>query len=306
MNSLGEPNFVETLEHRRFAEFCDACARYKYIGLCYGPPGVGKTLSARHYSQWNNLEGIDPYKVPNEALGSFKGACTVFYTIGVINSPGQISSDINRLRSNLQSLAREPLRRAAAQKLKQIDIRDAKHREEMFVTHDWLSEPMPKLKPTYAAVSEKYIAREKRIGDPTRLILVDEADRLKIISLEQMRAIFDAGGTGLVLIGMPGIEKRMARYAQFYSRIGFVHEFRPLNGSEMRRLLTKGWTPPGVRLPVLDAEAVTGVIRITGGNFRLFERLLTQIERIIEINALSQVSKDVVEAARESLVIGQA
>lgn len=172
------------------------------------------------------------------------------------------------------------------------------------MTHDWLAGPIPKLKPTYAAVSENYIAKEKRIGDPTRLILVDEADRLKIVCLEQMRAIFDAGGIGLVLIGMPGIEKRMARYAQFYSRIGFVHEFRPLNISEMRRLLTKGWSPPGVSVPALDSEAVTSVIRITGGNFRLFERLLTQIERITEINNLTQVSKEAVEAARESLVIG--
>jgi DNA transposition AAA+ family ATPase len=118
--------------------------------------------------------------------------------------------------------------------------------------------------------------------------------------------IFDAGRIGLVLIGMPGLEKRLARYAQFYSRIGFVHEFRPLNVTEMRRLLVKRWTPPGVTLPVMDSEAVASVIRITGGNFRLFERLLTQLERICEINNLNQVSKAVVETARENLVIGQA
>jgi DNA transposition AAA+ family ATPase len=126
-------------------------------------------------------------------------------------------------------------------------------------------------------------------------------------SLEQVRAIFDGGEIGVILIGMPGLEKRLARYPQFYSRIGFVHEFRPLAPTEIRELLTQGWTPPGVHFPrqPLDAETIAAIIRITGGNFRLMNRLLTQMERILEINALKEVNKGVVEAARESLVIGQ-
>jgi DNA transposition AAA+ family ATPase len=106
---------------------------------------------------------------------------------------------------------------------------------------------------------------------------VDEADRLKMASLEQMRAIFDTGGIGLVLLGMPGIEKRLARYPQFYSRIGFVHEFRTLSADQVRELLTRRWRPAGVALPNtgdFDAETVASIIRVTGGNFRLLGRLL--------------------------------
>lgn len=39
------------------------------------------------------------------------------------------------------------------------------------------------------------------------------------------------------------------------------------------------------------------------GNFRLVQRLFAQIARVREINRLPTVTKEVVEAARESLVI---
>jgi hypothetical protein len=51
-------------------------------------------------------------------------------------------------------------------------------------------------------------------------------------------------------------------------------------------------------------EAVAAITRITSGNFRLTGRLIAQIQRILDINHLSVVTSEVVEAARESLVIG--
>ena len=110
-------------------------------------------------------------------------------------------------------------------------------------------------------------------------------------SLEQVRAIFDQGGMGLVLIGMPGLEKRLARYAQLYSRVGFVHEFCARAEPEVRNLLLGGWQPPGVALPsdgLSDEEALAAILRITDGNFRLLSRLLTQIARVLTINNLRQ------------------
>jgi DNA transposition AAA+ family ATPase len=136
---------------------------------------------------------------------------------------------------------------------------------------------------------------------------VDEADRLQMNSLEMIRSIFDQGNSGMVLIGMPGIEKRIARFPQFYSRIGFVHEFRPLEETEITQLLNQGWVPAGVTLPneLLAPEVIASLIRMSGGNFRLLTRLLTQIERILKVNDLDTVSRDIVAAARDSLVIGQ-
>ena len=99
----------------------------------------------------------------------------------------------------------------------------------------------------------------------------------------------------------------MSRYAQLYSRVGFAHEFRALSPKEMQFILEHHWEWLGLQLDCTDfsdSEAVAAIVRITGGNFRLLQRLFAQIERILKINGLSSLTKEVVEAARECLVIG--
>jgi SpoVK/Ycf46/Vps4 family AAA+-type ATPase len=99
--------FVETKEYRRFREFCDACRRYRSIGLCYGPPGVGKTLSARHYADWDRVASADPY-AGRAAFRSDEvpGNGCVLYTAAVVNSPRQIEDEIARLRRKLRDRER--------------------------------------------------------------------------------------------------------------------------------------------------------------------------------------------------------
>jgi DNA transposition AAA+ family ATPase len=304
---------VITTEHRRFAEFCDACRRYGYIGLCYGTPGVGKTLSARHYANWNQVEASSPFQGASDAeLAAVMGSTTIFYTPKVVNAPRQIEQDIQGWRNRLRAIPVEALYREEEPLLALARQEDTANREAFFrQVIETLYEP-PSERPTKPEskvfrIAQTYAQKRDETPEPTTLLMIDEADRLKTASVEQVRDIFDQGGLGVVLIGMPGLEKRLARYPQLYSRVGFVHEFRPLSADAVRDLFRHQWVPAGVALPhegLNDADVLAAIIRITGGNFRLLHRLLTQIARLVEINALSRVTRDVIEAARESLVIG--
>ena len=296
--------FLVTSEYRRFAEFCDACRHYRYIGLCYGPPGVGKTLSARHYADWDRFEALpSAWQADDETLAAFAGADTVLYTPEIVNSPSTVANGVRSLRTSLGSIQQEPQRRTD-QAAARVRTREEDRRSREFLLEgDWFTPPPGRSRHRGSSPSPWF--RGSSLA-PAWLILVDEADRLQVASLEQLRDLIDRNEVGLVLIGMPGIEKRFARYPQLYSRVGFVHAFRALRAEEIRRLLAEhgpaiGLTPP--TSDISDQEAIAAIIRITGGNFRLLRRPLSQIERILRINQLQAITAAVVEAARESLVI---
>ena len=63
--------------------------------------------------------------------------------------------------------------------------------------------------------------------------------------------------------------------------------------------------PAGDALPPepMNAEVLAATICKTGGNFRLLDRLLAQIERVLKLNEPQIVSLEIVDAARESLAI---
>ena len=317
MNEPALQPFIETKQYLRFVEFCDACRRHRYIGICYGAPGVGKTRSARHYSRADQIGSyVERYR-PNRArpstgdLNDIAGHDIVFYTAAVLNSPKQISTDISRLRHDLLSLVRQQISVVNEEMRASLQRREKEEHDKWYESGSWFTEQKPnQAEREYLKACVNYTRRYGEAQDPTRLIIVDEANHLKVAGLEQLRAIFDRGGIGLIFMGMEGIEKQLARYPQLYSRVGFVHEFKVLAETEARSVLKyHQWRLAGVVLPseaLSDDTCVAAILRITGCNFRLLDKLLTQISRVLEVNQLDKVTPAVVELARTSLVIGTA
>ena len=93
---------------------------------------------------------------------------------------------------------------------------------------------------------------------------------------------------------------------RLYSRIGFVHEYRSLTPEELTAVLAQYMpaSPENTEDGLAHATAVATIIRITRGNFRLLERLFPQITRVLKINQLDSLTPEIVDAARETLLIG--
>jgi hypothetical protein len=194
MNSPAPPTFWETGEYHRFGEFCEACRRYRYIGLCYGPPGVGKTLSARYYTRWDRVAAYQGYPRPSPvALASVLDSHAVFYTTPVVNSPKQIARAIERLRQHLLQIRRDEGRAAEDAQLAQLQRaeqeQERQRQQQLWLAPDRFAATAPNAAPgavdvRFGELAREYELRRRAIPDPTDVVVVDEADRLKLAGLE--------------------------------------------------------------------------------------------------------------------------
>ena len=112
--------FAPTKEHLREGLFCDACRKYRFIGICHGIPGVGKTRSAREYARWDVLSQFfpeelftlvgrrhlddqfphKPFATPGSPAFTELAPCrTIYYTAPVTASAFRIEREVMALQT---------------------------------------------------------------------------------------------------------------------------------------------------------------------------------------------------------------
>jgi len=104
-------------------------------------------------------------------------------------------------------------------------------------------------------------------------IFVDEADRLHVDRLEDLRDIYDMTGAPIVLIGENELKGLLSERRRIWSRVKQVVEFGPVVEEDVAVLADEA---AGLDM---DPEACALAVRHSDGDFRLVWTLLGHLER---------------------------
>lgn len=139
----------------------------------------------------------------------------------------------------------------------------------------------------------------KRVRDTHGLLVIDEAQHLSVAALDQVRAIHDATGIGIALVGNEGVWARMAggrnsaQLDRLFSRVGKRLALRKSSDADIRALV-KAWG-------ISDAKCMPVLIEIARRPGAL--RGLTKTLRLASMQAAAEkraiCCEDVRAAARE-------
>jgi DNA transposition AAA+ family ATPase len=254
--------FADTVEYRRFVQVCEAARRYRYISVCLGASGVGKTSAARHYAQWEYFEPLlsaNGMVVSPTFSSDVPMPRTAFYTPRVTATPKNIEQDLAMLQWGLQMIAKAALG----------------VEQEM--------------------VPESGLVRVTSVD----LLIVDEVERCSHISLEVLRDLFDRYPIGLVLLSRTDRAKQLLKQHPVASRVGVMHEFCTASKEDASVFLREQVRSSGLSI---EEAALKTCVKKTEGNFRKMYLVLTHLDSMARRDGPFTVTDDEIEEVEARLL----
>jgi DNA transposition AAA+ family ATPase len=258
------PFYIESTSYRSFKELCEACRDQEKIGMSFGRPGVGKTEASLRFSEWALVEANLAVRNGVPVEPERLVACDTLYY-----RPG-VTVSPQRLKTELGVL-----------KNKFSDIK--------VCAISWQS-------PAVWSVALQ--------TPQVRLIIVDEAHRLKYSSLEELRDLQERWNVGMVLIGDPGMERSLARTYHFADRVRYLEKFEPLVSDDLRKYVDKQAELLAVPKPTDEVFQI--IAKYSRGNPRVLGHLFAIVQRLLKINddIVREITVEVTETAREMMLVG--
>lgn len=141
------------------------------------------------------------------------------------------------------------------------------------------------------AATTKNIVRRLTLRDT--IIIIDEAEHLRIEALEHLRRIWDFSRTPIVLGGTEVLLKKLmgtkGDMAQLYSRIGLKWHTKPLQGDELGDIC-EAWN--------IDPSNGPIITKMVDGNLRKAAKLIKRSIRLAELSGTKVTGKTLDEASR--------
>lgn len=135
------------------------------------------------------------------------------------------------------------------------------------------------------------------------LIIIDEADKLinkyTTAKMEILRGIFDQADVGIVIAGEPKLESDIkTALARFANRVDFYYKLHGLTKAELAEYLD-GWDMTDAAAEELACRAFSA----RNGCFRLLDRTLNNVIRVLKSRGESKVTREIVEEASSMMML---
>lgn len=126
---------------------------------------------------------------------------------------------------------------------------------------------------------------DKLRTDP-RTVIVDEADRLALPRLEDLRDINEATEAAMILIGEVGFLTTLAAKDRIYSRVAEVVKFEPIGRNDISLYAAQ------VADLKLSPEVVAKLAAKSDGSFRMVHNFVLKIAEFAEANGLTAIEAE--------------